>query len=91
MVSEWLLLLLQSNGLIVSRLRKLSCESWKVGASPLLSGTHHFQPAFLQVGPQNWLRGPAQVAKQWKLRVLGVNFSYHSQTMLPVVWKKRLL
>lgn len=45
----------------------------------------------LQVCPQNWMRGPAQVAKQWKVPVLGVNCSYHSQTMLPVVWKKKLL
>lgn len=39
--------------------------------------------------PQKWMKGPVQVAKQWKVPVLGVNLSYHSQTMLPVVWKKK--
>lgn len=32
-----------------------------------------------------------QAVKRWKLPVLGVSFSYHSQTMLPVVWKERSL
>lgn len=66
---------------------------WVVGGgdkSPLKWNTPF--PASLSAGgPQDWMRGPAQVAKQWKLPVLGVNFSYHSQTMLPVVWKKKLL
>lgn len=48
------------------------------------------KPAGLQAGVLPRLdEGLAQVIRRWKLPVLGVNFSYHSQTMLPVVWKKK--
>jgi len=41
--------------------------------------------------PTGLQQGWAGLPKLKKLHVLDVNFSYHSQTMLPVVWKKKLL